>query len=134
MSLTLQESDKRASENEHNNLLEIANLKKHFPIKDGVLQRNVGYTKAVDGLSLKVKRGETVGIVGESGCGKSTAGRTIIRLYEPTGGKIIYKGNDITAIPERKLRKIIRKDIQMIFRSEERRVGKECSTIPGPHQ
>src|SRR5690625_8007684 len=97
MSLTLQESDKRASENEHNNLLEIANLKKHFPIKDGVLQRNVGYTKAVDGLSLKVKRGETVGIVGESGCGKSTAGRTIIRLYEPTGG-----------------------------RSEERRVGKEC--------
>lgn len=117
MSLTLKENDKGTLKSEHNNnnLLEITNLKKHFPIKNGVLQRTVGHTKAVDGLSLKVKKGETVGIVGESGCGKSTAGRTIIRLYEPTEGKIVYKGNDITAIPERKLRKLIRKDIQMIF-------------------
>ncbi len=96
-------------------LLEVVNLKKHFPIKSGVLQQTQGYTKAVDGINLRVKKGETFGIVGESGCGKSTAGRTIIRLYEPTSGKIIFKGNDITNEPERRLRSMIRKDMQMIF-------------------
>lgn len=96
-------------------LLEVKNLKKHFPIKSGVLQQTVGYTKALDGLSIKLKKGETFGIVGESGCGKSTAGRTIIRLYKPTSGKIIYQGEDISRLSESNLRQVIRKDIQMIF-------------------
>lgn len=96
-------------------ILEITNLKKYFPIKAGVLQRTVGHVKAVDGFHLKLKRGETVGIVGESGCGKSTAGRSIIRLYEPTDGKIVYKGRDITHSREGELRKLIRKEVQMIF-------------------
>lgn len=96
-------------------ILEVVDLKKHFPIKTGVLQRTTGYTKAVDGLNLSVHKGETFGIVGESGCGKTTAGRTIIRLYEPTSGQVIFKGNDITHEPERKLRSLIRRNMQMIF-------------------
>lgn len=96
-------------------LLELCDLKKHFPIKSGLLQRTMGHIKAVDGINFKVKKGETIGIVGESGCGKSTAGRTIIRLYEPTDGKIIFKGRDISHLSEAELRKDIRKDIQMIF-------------------
>lgn len=104
-----------ANENENENILEVMDLKKHFPIKAGFFQRTVGHVKAVDGLSLQIKRGETLGIVGESGCGKSTAGRSIIRLFKPTEGKILYKGSDISRLPERKLKKIIRKDIQMIF-------------------
>lgn len=100
---------------EDETILEVQNLKKYFPIKAGVFQRTVGHVKAVDGLSLSIKKGETLGIVGESGCGKSTAGRSIIRLFKPTEGKIIYKGKDITRAPERQLRGIIRKDMQMIF-------------------
>ncbi|HEY4551656.1 MAG TPA: dipeptide ABC transporter ATP-binding protein [Bacillaceae bacterium] len=96
-------------------LLEVKDLKKHFPIKAGVFQRTVGHIKAVDGLSFNVKKGETLGIVGESGCGKSTAGRTLIRLYEPTDGKVIFNGRDITHMGERELSRSIRKDIQMIF-------------------
>ncbi|HEX7065781.1 MAG TPA: dipeptide ABC transporter ATP-binding protein [Bacillales bacterium] len=101
--------------NENEYILQVQNLKKHFPIKTGVIQRTTGHIKAVDGITLNAKRGETIGIVGESGCGKSTAGRSIIRLYEPTDGKIVYKGHDITNAPEKDLRKLIRKDIQMIF-------------------
>lgn len=111
----LKETKQPTDKLEKETLLEIINLKKHFPIKGGLLQRTKGYTRALDGLSLKVKKGETVGIVGESGCGKSTAARTIIRLYEPTEGKIIFKGKDITSLPERELRKLIRRDMQMIF-------------------
>ncbi|WEG12910.1 dipeptide ABC transporter ATP-binding protein [Pullulanibacillus sp. KACC 23026] len=96
-------------------LLEVNDLKKHFPIKSGVMRKTVGQVKAVDGFSLKVKKGETVGIVGESGCGKSTAGRSIIRLYEPTDGQIIFKGKDISHASENDLRKTVRRDIQMIF-------------------
>lgn len=102
-----------ADENEY--ILQVQNLKKHFPIKTGVFQKTTGHIKAVDGITLNAKRGETIGIVGESGCGKSTAGRSIIRLYEPTDGKVLYKGQDITNAPEKELRKLIRKDIQMIF-------------------
>ncbi|WP_078548100.1 ABC transporter ATP-binding protein [Litchfieldia alkalitelluris] len=100
---------------ETSTLLELQDMKKYFPIKAGLLQKTVGNVKAVDGITLKVKKGETLGIVGESGCGKSTAGRTIIRLYEPTEGKIIFKGQDITHMSESQLRKSVRKDIQMIF-------------------
>jgi peptide/nickel transport system ATP-binding protein len=96
-------------------ILEVKNLKKHFPVKAGILQRTVGHVKAVDGLSFSVNKGETLGIVGESGCGKSTAGRTLIRLYEPTEGEIFFKGKDISQLPENSLRKTIRKDIQMVF-------------------
>lgn len=96
-------------------LLELRNIKKHFPIKSGLLQKTVGQIKAVDGVSLNVKKGETIGIVGESGCGKSTLGRTLIRLYDPTEGEIFFKGQDITNLSENVLRKSIRKDIQMVF-------------------
>jgi len=72
-------------------LLEIRNLKKYFPITKGVLRKIVGYVRAVDGVSFFIKKGETLGLVGESGCGKTTAGRTIIRLYEPTAGEIWFK-------------------------------------------
>lgn len=96
-------------------LLQVQNLKMHFPIKAGIIQRVVGHVKAVDDISFSVRKGETLGIVGESGCGKSTMGRALIRLYEPTGGNVIYDGIDITKLPERELRPLIRKKIQMIF-------------------
>ncbi|WP_269052792.1 dipeptide ABC transporter ATP-binding protein [Sporosarcina sp. G11-34] len=96
-------------------LLEVRNLKKYFPVKAGILQRTVGHVKAVDDISFTVKRGETLGIVGESGCGKSTMGRSLIRLYEPTEGNVIFDGTDITNLSERKLRPLIRKKVQMIF-------------------
>ena len=80
-------------------ILQLIDVQKHFPIKSGILQKTAGYVKAVDGINLTVKKGETIGIVGESGCGKSTAGRTIIRLYEPTGGKILFDGQDISHLP-----------------------------------
>jgi oligopeptide/dipeptide ABC transporter ATP-binding protein len=101
--------------NTNEKILEVTNLKKHFPIKAGFIQRTVGQVKAVDGLNFFVNKGETLGIVGESGCGKSTAGRTLIRLYEPTEGKIIFKGKDISHLPERSLRNSVRRDIQMVF-------------------
>ncbi|MBD8067535.1 ABC transporter ATP-binding protein [Bacillus sp. PS06] len=109
------EKELQEKEQESTTLLELQGMRKYFPIKAGLLQKTVGNVKAVDGLTLKVRKGETLGIVGESGCGKSTAGRTIIRLYEPTDGKIIFKGQDITHMSESQLRKSVRKDIQMIF-------------------
>ena len=80
----------------NDNLIEIVGLKKYFPVKEGFLKTN--YVKAVDDVSLHIKKGETLGLVGESGCGKTTLGRTILRLHEPTEGKIIYKGEDITKV------------------------------------
>lgn len=84
------------NENKNDNLIEIVGLKKYFPVKEGFLKTN--YVKAVDDVSLHIKKGETLGLVGESGCGKTTLGRTILRLHEPTEGKIIYKGEDITKV------------------------------------
>lgn len=107
--------EKNSSENSSQTLLELQDVKKHFPIKSGLLQKTVGQIKAVDGINLKVNKGETLGIVGESGCGKSTVGRTVIRLYEPTDGKIIFNGRDISHLSESELRKDVRKNIQMIF-------------------
>jgi peptide/nickel transport system ATP-binding protein len=97
------------------NLVELTDLKMYFPIKSGiVLDRHVGDIKAVDGVSLEIKRGETLGLVGESGCGKSTVGRTILRLYEPTEGTILFAGQDITRLGESELRPL-RRRMQMIF-------------------
>ena len=97
------------------NLVELTDLKMYFPIKSGiVMDRHVGDIKAVDGVSLEIKRGETLGLVGESGCGKSTVGRTILRLYEPTDGTILFAGQDITRLGEKELRPL-RRRMQMIF-------------------
>src|SRR5213080_3596546 len=96
-------------------LVEIENLKVYFPIKSGlVLDRHVGDIRAVDDISLTIKRGETVGLIGESGCGKSTVGRTILRLYKPTSGRIIFDGRDISTLGEGELRPI-RRRMQMVF-------------------
>src|SRR6195952_4137463 len=79
-------------------LLEVSDLKKHYPVRSGVLRRKVGTVHAVDGVSFTVGTGETLGLVGESGCGKSTVARTILRLIEPTGGSITLDGPDITGL------------------------------------
>ncbi len=95
-------------------LLQVANLKKYYPMKNGILGRTTETVRAVDGVSFSVDEGETLGIVGESGCGKSTTGRMIMRLIEPTSGKITFEGKDIMHLSKADLRHI-RKDIQMIF-------------------
>ncbi|WP_062352061.1 ABC transporter ATP-binding protein [Bacillus kwashiorkori] len=96
------------------NLLEVKNLKTYYPIKGGFFRRTVGYVKAVDDVSFEIKKGETLGLVGESGCGKSTTGRTILRLLNATSGQIIFDGQDITNIRGKALREA-RKDFQMVF-------------------
>ena len=96
-------------------LLRVEGLKMHFPITSGLfIQRQVGAVRAVDGLDFFIKKGETLGLVGESGCGKSTAGRAILQLYKPTAGKVIFKGRDITQANREELR-LLRRQMQMIF-------------------
>jgi len=97
-----------------NILLEINNLKMYFPITQGILRRKVGDVKAVDDVTFKIHRGETVGLVGESGCGKTTVGRCILRIYQPTGGNIIFNGQDITRLSWNQVRKL-RQNIQLVF-------------------
>ena len=95
-------------------LLKIEGLKKYFVKSSGIIKRKVDYIKAVDNVSFSINKGETFGLVGESGCGKSTCVRTIIRLYEPTEGKILYQGKDIAKLPEKELTQY-RQKMQMIF-------------------
>jgi oligopeptide/dipeptide ABC transporter ATP-binding protein len=95
-------------------LLAVTGLQKHFPIRRGLLQRKIGAVQAVDGLDFSVLKGETLSLVGESGCGKTTTGRLLTRLLEPTAGKIVFEGQDITHISMGKMRPL-RRDIQMIF-------------------
>lgn len=95
-------------------LLRVHDLKKHFPIKRGVFRRQVGSVFAVDGISFDIYKGETLGLVGESGCGKSTAGRTILQLYEPTAGEVYWQDKNLTDVSQGELRKM-RRHMQMIF-------------------
>jgi ABC-type oligopeptide transport system ATPase subunit len=95
-------------------ILRVYNLKKYFPIQRGFLQRHVGDVMAVDDLSFEVYRGETLGLVGESGCGKTTTGRTIIRLYEPTDGHVYFEDVDLAYLKASQLRQM-RRRMQMIF-------------------
>ena len=95
-------------------LLEVRDLKKHFPIHKGIFSRVAGQVRAVDGISFHIERGETLGLVGESGCGKSTAGRTLLRLLEPTAGQILVGGEDITALDLQRLLPF-RRRMQMIY-------------------
>ncbi len=99
---------------EKEKILEVKNLKKYFPLGKGKLKLDKPYVKAVDGISLDLYEGETLGLVGESGCGKSTLGRTILRLHEPTSGEVIFKGQDISKLSKKEMRKL-REDIQFIF-------------------
>ncbi len=99
---------------EKRDILVVKDLYKHFPIRAGVFQRIVGYVRAVDGVSFTIKEGETMGLVGESGCGKTTIGRTILRLHEPTKGEVYYNGIDIFKMKKKDLRKL-RPEIQLIF-------------------
>jgi oligopeptide transport system ATP-binding protein len=100
--------------NQQEILVEVKNLKKHFPIMRGVLRRQVGAVQAVDGVSFNIYKGETLGLVGESGCGKSTTGRTILQLLEPTSGQVTYEGQELTALNRNEMRKA-RRHMQMIF-------------------
>jgi oligopeptide transport system ATP-binding protein len=96
------------------NLLETRNLKMHFPIKAGVLRRTVGHVKAVDGVDLAIRKGETLGLVGESGCGKSTLARLVLRLLEPTAGEVLFEGEDILRY-DRKQMLGVRRNMQIVF-------------------
>jgi oligopeptide transport system ATP-binding protein len=96
-------------------IIEVSNLKMYFPVTKGiVLRRKIGDVKAVDGLTFSIREGETLGLVGESGCGKSTTGRALIQLYKPTEGSVMFRGVDLTKLPAEEMRRTRRK-VQMIF-------------------
>lgn len=95
-------------------ILEVNNLKMHFPVKKGFFNKTVGYVKAVDNVTFSIERGKTFGLVGESGCGKTTVGKSVLRIYRPSDGEVIYNGKHIENLDEREM-KDIRREIQMIF-------------------
>src|SRR5579863_2335016 len=95
-------------------LVEVRNLKKYFPVRKGVFSRVVAQVQAVDGISFALAPGETLGLVGESGCGKTTAGRSLLRLIEPTSGEVLYNGRNLLALSAQEMRQA-RRDLQIIF-------------------
>ncbi|MDF2683705.1 MAG: peptide transporter substrate-binding protein [Brevibacillus sp.] len=95
-------------------LLEVDDLKTYFPLKKGLFQKEASFIKAVDGVSFRLKKGETLGIVGESGCGKSTTGRSIMRLIKPTGGSVKYEGQEMTTLSQSEMKKL-RRQMQIVF-------------------
>jgi len=97
-----------------NDILIVDNLVKHYPIRKGVVPKTVGYVRAVDGISFSIPRGKTLGLVGESGCGKTTTGRTILRLVEPTSGRVVFDGHDVFSLGSRQMRRL-RREMQIIF-------------------
>lgn len=99
---------------QNNLLVEVKDLKKHFPVEKGFLRKTTGLVYAVDGISFRIRKGETLGLVGESGCGKSTAARLILKLIEPTGGVVTFEGIDVLNCPRETLRRL-RRDMQIIF-------------------
>jgi alpha-D-ribose 1-methylphosphonate 5-triphosphate synthase subunit PhnL len=113
-------------------LVEVHHLVKYFPVRAGLLQRVVNQVKAVDDVSFFVRKGETLGLVGESGCGKTTVGRTMIRLIEPTGGSVRFDNKDVFTLKSKEM-KVVRRDMQIIFQdpyaSLDPRVPKGCTSI-----
>src|SRR5512135_1566934 len=101
-------------QNTNDKLVKVEHLKKYFPVRAGVMQRVVANVLAVDDVSFAIKKGETLGMVGESGCGKTTVGRTMLRLIEPTGGSVLYGDQDVFALKPKEL-KALRRDMQIIF-------------------
>jgi oligopeptide/dipeptide ABC transporter ATP-binding protein len=114
MSTVTTAAEHAAGREEGQELLRVEDLRKYFPVRGGVLRRHQGDVRAVDGVSFTLNAGETLSVVGESGCGKSTTGRMIVRLLEPSGGRILYQGEDLTAARGARLR-ALRRDIQIMF-------------------
>jgi oligopeptide/dipeptide ABC transporter ATP-binding protein len=100
--------------NQKENLVEVKDLVTYFPVRSGLLQRTVAWVQAVDGVNFTIRKGETLGLVGESGCGKTTVGRSILRLIEPTSGSVFFEGKDVLALGRKDL-KSLRRDMQIIF-------------------
>jgi oligopeptide/dipeptide ABC transporter ATP-binding protein len=107
-------TDQAVQVNGKNNLIEINELVKYFPVRGGLMQRVVAWVQAVDNVSFNIRKGETVGLVGESGCGKTTVGRTMLRLIEPTGGSVTFNGVDVFSLKGNEL-KAMRRNMQIIF-------------------
>src|SRR3989442_1249951 len=115
------------------NLLEVKGLKKYFPIKKGIFSKTVGHVKAVDDVSFTIRKGETLGLVGESGCGKTTTGRAILRLIEPTAGSVKFEGEEVTEMSGQRLREM-RRNMQIIFQDPYSSLGGMRPVRPPPRQ